>query len=179
MDEAATPALLGMGRPKRRTLLFEWLGDLVLCLLVSVPLSVPAMVTTISRPERGAYAVFWASMLAVACGVGAVAFLRLRRLRRTGARHRPSCGGCSPWRRRRRIHSAESATARVVSVLDLLEIGYGGTEHRENAGFVASEVDKPLNACSHYRLIANMGVLHRWSVHSSRLASSHHVRQAR
>jgi membrane protease YdiL (CAAX protease family) len=76
-----------MKRPSRRTLVFQWLGDVALCLLVAVPLSLPAAVTLKSRPERGAYPVswaFWASMLAIICGMAAVAFFRLSRMRRAG-----------------------------------------------------------------------------------------------
>jgi len=74
-----------MEKPKRRTLLFQCLGDVVVCFVVSVPLSVPAVFTTIGRPERGASAVFWASMLATTCGVAAVALSRLRRVPGTDA----------------------------------------------------------------------------------------------
>src|SRR5205807_964479 len=65
---SCTPA---MKRPKRRILLFRWLGDFVLCLLVAMPLSIPAAI--MSRPEGGAYPalwVFWASTLAASCGMG-------------------------------------------------------------------------------------------------------------
>jgi membrane protease YdiL (CAAX protease family) len=73
-----------MQRPKRRILLFQWLGDMVLCLMVSVPFSLPAvMIMSIFRPEGETS--FWASMLTAACGVGTVGFLRLRRIHRAGA----------------------------------------------------------------------------------------------
>jgi membrane protease YdiL (CAAX protease family) len=73
-----------MEQPKRRTLLFQWLGDFLVCLLVATPLSIPAAI--MSRPERGAYPaswIYWSSMLAASCGMGATAFFRLKRVRRS------------------------------------------------------------------------------------------------
>ncbi|MEO8596010.1 MAG: hypothetical protein ABI759_22000 [Candidatus Solibacter sp.] len=66
-------------------MLFQWLGDWVRWLLVSVPLLFPAVI--MMRPEPSvdaAFPVFWVFTLTSVCGSGAVALFRLNRMRQGG-----------------------------------------------------------------------------------------------